>query len=118
MSEHKQFGLELFWQEVVQVRWSVIHQTQTGCDLRQTGKLLPIALRKMWSFKVRARRHRPFSRLYYGTGWPRWWSSVPVGRDRPEGSRSASQRSPERVTFWKWRIETNPAQPSHGMATG
>src|SRR5437764_14626143 len=44
MSEHKQFGLELFWQEASKVM-ERIYQTQTDA-IRQTGKLFADCLEK------------------------------------------------------------------------
>src|SRR5437764_7971524 len=66
MSEHKQFGLELFWQEASKVM-ERIYQTQTDA-IRQTGKLFADCLEKDGVIQA------------YGTGHSRAFTMELAGR--------------------------------------
>ncbi|MFL5624694.1 MAG: sugar isomerase domain-containing protein [Ktedonobacteraceae bacterium] len=66
MSEHEQFGLELFWQEASKVM-ERIHQTQTDA-IRQTGKLFADCLEKDGVIQA------------YGTGHSRAFAMELAGR--------------------------------------
>lgn len=93
MSEHKQFGLELFWQESSKVM-ERIYQTQTDA-IRQTGKLLADCLEKDGVIQAYGTGHsRAFTMELAG----RAGGLVPVNRIDLEDLALRANWSLERVT--------------------